>query len=166
MVIQAIPTEFRGVKYRSRLEAMWAQWLYERNLFAYYEKRKFKLDRGIWYLPDFYLPDADTYIEVKGNMERIHKPYQLTQECKQRCPTWPDNGTMILLGGPPGVFYNTEQPYYMGLRIIKCDNCNTTSIVTEYGDPSCRRCHNHKIETIEKLPIAEKPLKWLLLERD
>jgi hypothetical protein len=166
LIIKAIPTSFRGTKYRSMLEAGWAQWLYERGFNAQYEKHRFKLEKGIWYLPDFYIPEIKTFIEVKGNMERIHKPYQLTQQLKRECPQWPDNGTMVLLAGPVGVFYNTEQPYYMGLNLIHCPNCTFNSIITEYGDHRCRYCGNLHVETVEKIPVAEKPLKWLLLERD
>jgi hypothetical protein len=168
MVIQAIPTTFRGIKYRSILEANWAQWLRERGFNAQYEKRKFKLERGIWYLPDFYIPEIKTFIEVKGNMERVHKPYQLTQQLKRECPkTWPDGGTMLLLAGPVGTLYNTEYSYFMGFNLIHCDNCTLNSIVTEYGNQSCRYCGNIKdTRTIEKIPASQKPLKWLLLERD
>lgn len=167
MIIRAIPTEFRDIKYRSQLEAEWAQWLLEHGFNAQYEKRKFKLERGIWYLPDFYIPETKTFIEVKGNMERIHKPYQLTQELKRECPeTWPDGGTMLLLAGPVGTFFNTEQPFYMGLNYTKCPNCKTPNILTEYGDGKCRYCDAPQTETLEKLPIIQKPLKWLLLERD
>ncbi len=167
MVIQAIPTTFRGIQYRSILESDWAQWLYERGFNTQYEKRKFKLERGIWYLPDFYIPEIKTFIEVKGgNMDRVHKPYQLTQELKRECPeTWPDGGTMLLLVGPVGTFYNTEQPFYMGLNYTKCPNFMTPNILTEHGNMLCRYCGTPQT-TIEKLKIADKPLKWLFLERD
>ncbi len=166
MVIKAIPTEFRGNNYRSRLEAAWAQWLYEHKFNFQYEQRKFKLKGNIWYLPDFYIPETRTFIEVKGNMERIHKPYALTQQLKQESPQWPDGGTMLLLAGPVGTFYNIEQPYYMGFRYTLCPNCKTPNILTNYGDGKCRYCGAPQKETLEGIPVAQKPLKWLLLERD
>ena len=165
MTIKAKPTIFRSIEYRSILESEWAKWLYDRRFNAQYEKRKFKLERGIWYLPDFYIPETRTFIEVKGNMERIHKPYQLTQELRRECPHWPDGGTMLLLAGPVGTFYNIEQPFYMGLNYTKCPNCKTSNILTEYGDMLCRYCGAPQT-TLEKLLTLTKPLKWLLLERD
>ena len=167
MVIKAVPTEFRGTKYRSRLEAEWARWLHERKVNYQYESRRFKLELGIWYLPDFYLPEARTYIEVKGGMERLHKPYQLAQQLKRECSgKWPEEGTMLLLAGPVGTFYNTEATYFKGFTLIHCPNCTFNSIVTNYEPQKCRFCGSTKVETRDDVPAATKPLKWLLLERD
>jgi len=168
LVIKAIPTTYRNIEYRSKLEANWAEWLYNHGFNTQYEKRKFKLERNIWYLPDFYIPETKTFIEVKGNLERLHKPFQLVQELKRECPeTWPDGGTMLLLAGPKiGAFYNIEQPYYMGLKVIHCKNCNVSSIITEYGSQKCRYCGSKDWNSTEPIPVSQKPLKWLLLERD
>ncbi len=166
MIIKAIPTTFRGTQYRSQLEAGWAQWLYEHRFNFQYEQRKFKLDKGIWYLPDFYIPETRTFIEVKGNMERIHKPYELTQKMKQECQQWPDDGIMVLLAGPVGTFFNTEQCFYMGFNVAHCPNCMNPNIIPEYGPQRCRYCGSEKLTFIEKIPVSQKPLKWLLLERD
>lgn len=65
MNIPAIETKFDGRFFRSRTEARWAAffkalgWPYE------YEKEGYDLS-GVWYLPDFYLPDMKLWIEVKG----------------------------------------------------------------------------------------------------
>lgn len=63
--IKAIPTEYNGRKFRSRLEARWAVFFDTAKIKFEYEAEGFKLGR-INYLPDFYLPDLDCFIEIKG----------------------------------------------------------------------------------------------------
>lgn len=58
--IAAIPTVYRGVQYRSRLEARWAAF-FDRLGWAHgYEP----FDLGVW-SPDFLLTDLDVLVEVK-----------------------------------------------------------------------------------------------------
>jgi hypothetical protein len=61
----AIPTQFRGITYRSRLEANVAQFLYDLGLKFEYEVRSF-LVNGKHYAPDFYLPEMDRFVEARG----------------------------------------------------------------------------------------------------
>lgn len=63
--IQAIPTRFAGCHFRSRLEARWAVWLDTVRLEWKYEPQGFNLGREGYYLPDFYIPELDCYLEVK-----------------------------------------------------------------------------------------------------
>lgn len=71
--IKAIETRYAGCHFRSRLEARWAvffdalgiKWEYEPQGFE--TEWRLSLEEGvIRYLPDFYLPDAGCYAEVKG----------------------------------------------------------------------------------------------------
>ena len=143
-----------------------AEWLDQYNIKWTYEIQGFDLEDGTWYLPDFYLPELDTLIEVKGAIEHIDKPYKLVQFLKQDTQHWPDDGIMFLLGGPVGVFYNIEQCYGLGLRIIKCGKCDKVSIVTEMEGWYCRSCGEHVTDKIGSAPVITKPLRWLFLERD
>lgn len=62
--IKPIPTRYRGREYRSRLEARWAvafDWCW---LDAEYEKEGFVV-KNKPYLPDFWLPELEMYVEVK-----------------------------------------------------------------------------------------------------
>lgn len=72
--VMAIETNYAGHRFRSRLEARWAvffdalgiQWTYEQQGYVigiYDDKRRF--------LPDFYLPEFDVFVEVKGSNERM-----------------------------------------------------------------------------------------------
>lgn len=66
-MIKAIDTEYNGYKFRSRLEARWAVFFDAVGLKYEYEKEGFDLD-GIYYLPDFWLPELKTWIEIKGDI--------------------------------------------------------------------------------------------------
>lgn len=67
--IRAIETEYNGYRFRSRLEARWAVFFDEAGIKYQYELEGYELPNGTRYLPDFFLPDFDTYVEVKGDRE-------------------------------------------------------------------------------------------------
>lgn len=92
--IQAIPTTYDGVKFRSRLEARWAMFF---NLLGWewqYEFEGFDLD-GVWYLPDFWLPKFNYWCEVKPEAfsdEEVIKCVKLYEMTGKE---------VVLLDGPP-----------------------------------------------------------------
>ncbi len=63
--IKAIPTEYKGYLFRSRLEARWAVFFDAMGIEWEYEPEGFVLSNGSWYLPDFYLLNFHCYFEVK-----------------------------------------------------------------------------------------------------
>ena len=63
-MIKAIETEYRGYRFRSRLEARWAVFFDAARIPYEYEPEGFDLD-DIYYLPDFYLPWFHCYLEIK-----------------------------------------------------------------------------------------------------
>ena len=73
-MIKAIETEYKGYRFRSRLEARWAVLLDWLNATWEYESEGFDLGDGLYYLPDFKVcnpvgrGDRELWIEVKGNM--------------------------------------------------------------------------------------------------
>ena len=72
--ITAIPTEYKGYLFRSRLEARWAVFFDACRVKWEYEPEGFALPNGQFYLPDFLLHGCagrspkDLYVEVKGKM--------------------------------------------------------------------------------------------------
>lgn len=81
-----IPTEYNGIQYRSLSEARWAVFFDSMQIMHYYEPEGFVFSGGeIKYLPDFYLPDTDTYFEVKGVMDdkSMMKIRKFIMECKK-----------------------------------------------------------------------------------
>lgn len=63
--IKAIETVYKGYRFRSRLEARWAVFFDTLGVKWEYEKEGYDLD-GTWYLPDFWLPEQECWIEIKG----------------------------------------------------------------------------------------------------
>jgi len=63
--MKAIETKYKGYRFRSRLEARWAVFFDALGLAWEYEKEGYDLN-GIKYLPDFWLPGLDCWIEIKG----------------------------------------------------------------------------------------------------
>jgi hypothetical protein len=64
--IKAIPTTFGGIRFRSRLEARWAVFYSIIGVRYFYEYEGFQLPSG-WYLPDFWLPDLEVWVEIKAS---------------------------------------------------------------------------------------------------
>jgi predicted nuclease of restriction endonuclease-like RecB superfamily len=57
---------------RSNWEVAYAKWLDKQNIKWQYEQQTFDLG-DTTYTPDFYLPETDTYIEIKGYWYNISK---------------------------------------------------------------------------------------------
>lgn len=72
MKIKPIETNYKGYRFRSRLEARWAVFLDALGIDWEYEKEGYDLGDKGWYLPDFYTKMVDApcgwYIEIKGDV--------------------------------------------------------------------------------------------------
>lgn len=65
MKINAIPVRYDNILFRSRLEAQWAYYFDLQQMPWQYEPVGFRIDHS-GYLPDFYLPQQECWVEVKG----------------------------------------------------------------------------------------------------
>lgn len=76
--IRAVPRSYRGVRFRSTLEADWAATLTHLDIAWQYEPEAVTLPSGELYRPDFYLPECETWLEVKGpHNDRLDKALEL-----------------------------------------------------------------------------------------
>lgn len=78
-MLKPIETEYKGYRMRSRLEARWGVFFDTLDIKWEYEKEGYDLD-GIWYLPDFWLPEQKCWVEIKGQeptSEELQKAKQL-----------------------------------------------------------------------------------------
>ena len=66
--MKPIETKYNGYRFRSRLEAKWAVFFDALGIKYLYEPEGFELRDGSYYLPDFYLPELKTWVEIKGVM--------------------------------------------------------------------------------------------------
>lgn len=95
MTIRAIETTYRGYKMRSRLEARWAVFFDALGARWEYEPEGFVLEDGVHYLPDFWLPDLNLWVEIKGA--------EPTHEERQKCHLLALGGNPVaLVSGSPG----------------------------------------------------------------
>jgi hypothetical protein len=95
MNLKPIETRYYGYCFRSRLEARWAVFLDTLGVAYEYEKEGYDLAVAGWYLPDFWLPVKECWIEVKGKdptAQELDKVKGLALASK--VPVW-------LFKGPP-----------------------------------------------------------------
>src|SRR5215212_2705768 len=84
MEIESIETFYNDICFRSRLEARWAIFWDSLKVTYEYEPRKFDFGE-IRYIPDFWLPEQQKWVEIKGQMPNdveIKKAQLLAQETK------------------------------------------------------------------------------------
>ncbi len=99
--MKAIETVYNGYRFRSRLEARWAVFFDTLGIKYEYEKEGFDLD-GVRYLPDFWLPVQQWWIEIKGSQGP-------TTEDWEKCARLAEGSKypVAVLVGEPG----NEHPY-------------------------------------------------------
>lgn len=71
MDIKPIETQYKGYRFRSRLEARWAVFFDAVGIEWEYELEGYDLGSRGWYLPDFWLPQANFHAEVKSTWDAI-----------------------------------------------------------------------------------------------
>lgn len=99
-MIKAIETQYKGYRFRSRLEARWAVFFDALGLQWEYEPEGFNLD-GIYYLPDFWISTVNMWAEVK--------PEQLTPDQREpliRLARESKRPVLMLIGVPE------DEPYW------------------------------------------------------
>ena len=141
--ISARPTLYRGIRFRSELEAGWARTLDHLSTEWEYERHACKLPSGAHYLPDFWLPAVRTFIEVKGpHGQRRHKPHELAEEVNE--------DVIVLIGWPPVRKRNSPylwEPYLNWLdplgydtRLALCPGCSGWQWIRAQLSRNCRLC--------------------------
>jgi len=161
-LINPKPTKYNNTQFKSKLEAQWAQWLDEKNIEWKYEEHKVDL-YGKWYLPDFWLPEIRTILEVKGYQQGIMKVFQLSQIHYYDEGDWNNqhDTILVLMGGSPvPSIYDTHNTDY---RLLKCEYCGEYSITTVGSYYKCRSCGEYLSGSPKNsplLPKLEKPWSW------
>lgn len=80
--IKALPSFYRGITFRSRMEARWAVFMDVLGIRYFYEPEGYEID-GTYYLPDFFLPTIDAFLEVKNPLA----PEDEWKKCEVLCMT-------------------------------------------------------------------------------
>ena len=101
--MKALETTWRGYRFRSRTEARWAVALTTASVKFDYEPQGYDLPSG-WYLPDFWLPSFDAWLEIKG-VEPTDRERALATELAAQS----GKAVFIAVGAPdPGNFDQVE----------------------------------------------------------
>lgn len=79
--LEPIQTAYKGYRFRSRLEARYAVLLDSVGVNWLYETEGYELSCGR-YLPDFYIPSIDAFMEVKPSLNWTQQQVYLAGTCK------------------------------------------------------------------------------------
>jgi len=94
--VKAIETRYNGYRFRSRLEARWAVFFGHAQIKYEYELEGFALPSGAAYLPDFYLPGFNLYVEIKPSdriqLKELRKIFEFALDG--------DNHLLLIVGTP------------------------------------------------------------------
>jgi hypothetical protein len=92
-LLEAVPTSYAGTDFRSRLEAGWAATLDSWGFRWQYEPETITLPSGAVYIPDFWIPEMRTWLEVKGTgVPRVEKAIELGETRASE---------LVIIGHPP-----------------------------------------------------------------
>ena len=132
--IKPIETIYNGYRFRSRLEARWAVFFDAAGIEYQYEPEGYFLGKGIYYLPDFYIPDWDVFVEIKPSKdycynEKADKLAQLSGKIVILCsgePYCDGDGTCAYR---TSVYYPDKEIWYTDdgeepLVFEDCRRCN------------------------------------------
>jgi hypothetical protein len=106
MDIKAIETNYKGYRFRSRLEARWAVFFDSLGVKYEYEKEGYDLGELGYYLPDFWLPEVHggLWVEIKpvgfDDDKAISKIHSIVKGTKQPAT--------ILIGEPMGGYLKAD----------------------------------------------------------
>ena len=160
MAYQAKKTNYRGIWFKSNLEAKTAEAFDRLGVRWEYESRCFRDCRysGGQYTPDFWLPDNHTYVEVVGRPDERHLQNAIVFCSTQHafCPSEDDFGNDALLSDDtPGFVFvigdgwvTTPQQRlcpsdthdHNTLYVTFCKRCNRYSFAHRLGSYGCRHC--------------------------
>lgn len=141
MNIRAVPLAYKGVTFRSTLEADWAATFDNLGIYWQYEPLALQLESGQYYLPDFYLPNLHCWAEVKGpHWERMDKAVELRDTLAVNWPGWWTHVHVIVLeaAGPANAASWRAPDGDRKLWLTDCGDCGLWTWVHE--DSACWRC--------------------------
>lgn len=128
--IKAIETVYNGYRFRSRLEARWAKFFDSLGVKYEYEKEGYELGKSGWYLPDFWLPKQQVFVEIRPSNR-----YSYDAKCEELAIL---SGNMVLLVA--------GDPYLLGHRITLYDE-DLIDYDPPYEFAICGRCSGLSIKS-------------------
>ena len=156
MKLTPLETIYNGYRFRSRLEARWAIFFDALGIDYEYEKEGYDL-QGTWYLPDFWLPERNHWLEVKGQAPTAEEWIKMTLLCclTEKFATLsvgnigPDAQHYVFLDGGPytprELVGRVPPPYHLfPQQWGECEECQCVQLfvycTTGEGFGWCRAC--------------------------
>lgn len=155
--LQAIPTNYNGIEFRSRLEANVARCFDACGVTWAYEQEGIDLG-GVWYLPDFWLPAARQFVEAKGQADdpSVEKPIRLAHALYLRDGDGDDEAeaarpARVVLLAPPFIRHSrgvANEVFGSGFNGVEqvdsllclCWKCGAKFFATVDGKHDCSAC--------------------------
>ena len=148
--IEAIETFYKGWKFRSRTEARWAVFFEAMGIRWEYEIEGFNLNGDIRYLPDFWIPSWNAWIEIKGGKPTAseqNKCHLLTKATDKRMIMFigQPNDTEYY-GGYSGLLFGKDvcgeeawlqghtKARFVNIKLQDCRKCDEVWAVSPEGD--------------------------------
>ena len=142
--IKAIETVYNGIHFRSRAEARWAVFFDALRIKYFYEPEGLIFSDGTCYLPDFFLPETNTFFEVKGVMDgKSAKKIGLLLEQSDK---------HVVVGYPDMSFEASDDweknfPHSLSSKsesvLALCNVCGKPYFMGMLGSFRCRSCGNY-----------------------
>ena len=141
--LKAIPTTYHGIEFRSKLEAKYAQAFDRLGIVWEYEGHGFRFDDGTCYCPDFYMPEIDTYFEVKGVMdqESMRKIELLAYDENKRVAIGHADGSITFIDKS---LDGCSVGWAKSVAIARCKKCNHIYFMDYEGAYRCPSCGAHE----------------------
>lgn len=150
MARSSIPTRYRGIRFRSKLEADWARVFDRLGLRWEYEKEGHYFG-DTFYLPDFWLPASRQFVEVKGVWDEaatLKASALVTHNPKRphldQCPDVP-----LVVCEPYGNFWGWGRNEYrrfdrIDLELAQCGSCRGWWFFDADHGWHCQCCGAHR----------------------
>lgn len=147
----SIPTVYKGIYMRSKLETKVALFLDYLKIKWEYEPKTFLLSNGITYKPDFFLPEHKQWVEVKGVVSENN--FKIS-----KCFVKDTEQPIIIISSKDVIYFDSDYLPNIstnedrdnnvngekGFQLGKCRKCHTYFICSLYGSFHCRKCGMHE----------------------
>jgi len=153
--LKAIETKYRGIYFRSMLEARWAMFFDLIGLRYVYECVGMDV-YGEWYLPDFYLPDSNAHVEIKPDCIGVEEQLRVDRLMK----AWRGmKDYLLLIKGHPGQYAVSDCNGFDDMQFARCRRCDGLCLVSvsqmrEVGKHTCGDHDRMPLESCQRLQDA------------
>ena len=140
--LKAIETYYRGYRFRSRTEARAMVLLDGLGVPACYELEGFVLPDGTYYLPDFYLPEQDAFLEIKPfiKFENTKKIRELWKATGKACLVMDSEFNFRIFDSQERL-WNDPGPCGAECQIYRCTKCHKVNFISLDNSYQCLCCH-------------------------